>query len=112
MNSFLRVARLKQYQLTNKDFRELWMYASPQQIKDEFGDRVPSERTIYRRLRQYNLSGIKAHEKKLMTRILDKTGGVIPLRDLKAQLEEEKFVQREAIFIEIWNKIKDYEAAF
>ena len=111
MNSIPRADLLK-YKLTDKDYRELWMIATPREIKDEFGDRTPSERTIYRRLRTYNLSGIRAHEKKLLSRLLDKSGGVVPIRDLKAQLEEEKFIQREAKFIELWNKINDYEKSF
>lgn len=88
------------------------MIATPKQIKEEFGERCPSERTIYRRLRMYNLSGIRSHEKKLLSRLLDKSGGVIPIRDLKAQIEEEKFIQREAKFIELWNKINEYEKSF
>jgi hypothetical protein len=99
------------YKLTDKDYRRLWMVASPAQIVEEFGDRSHSTRTIYRILKKYGISGIGEIRKQLKTELLIQQ----PLLEeywitqkLKAKLEE----RRVKGFAEMWTKIEEFEARF
>ncbi len=100
------------YQLNDTDYRALWMVASPAQIKEEFGDRSHSVRTIYRTYAKYGISGIKNHRNKIRSEIRKKSGSTLSEEYISHKLERRFEIEREAAFIEMWKKIRDFEERF
>ena len=100
------------YRLTHKDDRQLWMIASPREIREEFGERSHSTRHIYRVYQKYGLSGIKAHRRTLRGNIREKSGNTLSEEYITKKMDEHQMIEREAAFIEMWKKIREFEERF
>jgi len=100
------------YQLNDNDYRSLWMVASPSQIKAEFGDRSCSVRTIYRIYAKYGISGIKNFRSKIRSEIRKESGSTISEEYISHKLEKRFEIEREAAFIKMWKKIREFEGRF
>ena len=100
------------YHLNDKDYRALWMVASPSQIKAEFGDRSHSVRTIYRVYAKYGISGIKDYRRQIRSELRKESGSTLSEEYISQKLEKRFEIEREAAFIEMWKKIREFEERF
>ena len=100
------------YQLTEADYRLLWMVASPEEIIFEFGpDRTKSRRTIYRIYEKLNFSGIKHHRKQLKIQ-LERQQPLWSPSSINGHLRRQERSEREKAYAELWERIEAYEATF
>jgi len=100
------------YRLNDNDYRSLWMAASPRQIREEFGDRSHSVRTIYRVYKKYGIAGINDHKKQVRLKISKGSGSTLDEGWINHKLKDIFEVAREEAFTDMWAKIKKFEARF
>ena len=100
------------YRLTDNDYRSLWMAASPRQIREEFGDKSHSVRTIYRIYKKYGISGINDHKQQIRLEISKGSGATLDEGYINHKLKERFKEKRETAFAAMWAKIDEFEARF
>ena len=91
----------------------LWLVASPTEIAEEFGDRAKSPRTIYRRFEKLGISGLREHRKRFRQKLMtERAHSLKSERQIKKEVDEILFEERENAYFRIWRKIEDFEGRF
>ncbi|GEM_PF-3514257 len=99
------------YLLRDEDYLDLYGVLTPEEIKDEFGDRAPHPRTIRRRLARYGRDSTRGR----LNAIAQAKDALPSAYNLSKEqkinlLKEALQEQKETLLLLVWDRAKAFEA--
>lgn len=98
---------MTKYKLTNDDYRFLWLFCSPKDICEEFGDRAHTERTIRRRFKMFSEDAPRIAINKMYSYFEDK---YFKGEEIRFFIDEEIERMKKDMFSLVWEHIRKEES--